>query len=241
MKPTTSLRVEDLWSEKQLSARASGDVAAMQAADDAALAEAILASLKEQEKLTVQYNNVNPADIAAQKNQIQTANVDRDAATRSKKNADEYLRIHQENTGLLLSWLDANGFDIVENRGNGKNDCLLISLLQHANNNYGSEHLTDVEHYRQALMALDPTIKRFSELPSTSDAIRTLVNWINEDKQCNLRVAIVAPGLQGEPTYHYYGADPEDEKTRYVMIIEKPGHFEAVVARRSRTGVQLPR
>ena len=225
MRPNSSLRTRDFMAASQRDALDSGDAAKIQAADEAALAEAILASLAEKEKDNVQYNTATQADRADQAGPTEANSVPDASDTRSTM-AD--LRQKQwENTDLLRSWLDSSGFDIVKNRGGGHNDCLLISLLQHATGDYRSEHRAEVKQCRHTLMALDPHIKRDTALASMSDGIGKLIDWLNEDKRCDLRVAIVAPALEGEPTYHFYG-----NGKRYVVIFDQSGHYEAVVPRR---------
>lgn len=223
MNPTSSPRFHDLLSTRQRSALDSGDDAAMKVADDAALAEAILASLAEMENVKEQYNEASLTDATSP-----APNPPPNSTASNGSTMDEMLQKQRENTDLLRSWLDANGFDIVKNGGGGHNDCLLISLLQHATGDYRSEHRAEVEQCRNTLMVLDEMIKRDSALPSMSEDIGKLVDWLNEDKQCNLRVAIVAPGLGGEPTYHFYG-----KGTRYAMIFDQSGHYDAVVPRRA--------
>ena len=226
MKPTSPLRTDDLLSAQQLSARASGNAGAMQVADDAALAEAILASLAEQEKETVQTDTVTDDDLLAQAKRESLAQQDDDTAP--ALSTATWRKLQEKNTKALRDWLDTHGFDVVKNHGGGHNDCLLISLMQHATGNYDSEHSADVESFRVFLNRLDPSIQRNDALPGMHEAIRKLVDELNKGKDDKLRIAIVAPGKNGEPTYHYYG-----EGTRYAMIFDQTGHFEAVVPRRA--------
>ncbi len=229
MKPTSPQSRPKFLTDQQYAAMASGDAAAMQLADDAALAEAILASLKEQETVTVQTDTVTDDDLLEQAKRESLAQPGNEASLVSP--TAEWRELQRVNTDKLRSWLDANGFDIVKNGGGGHNDCLLISLMQHATGNYDSEHAADVESCRVFLNKLDPSIQRNDALPGMHGAIGKLVDELNQGKDDRLRIVIVAPGRNGEATYHYYG-----EGKRYAMILDQTGHFEAVVPRRARHG-----
>lgn len=226
MKPNSSHPLSRFMTAQQIAASKSDNAAGMQAADDAALAEAILASLKEQEKVTVQTDVVTDDDLLEQAKRESLAQQDDHAPTASP--TAEWRELQRVNTDKLRSWLDANGFDVVKNGGGGHNDCLLISLLQHATGNYDSEHAAEVKSCRAFLNKLDPSIERNDVLPGMHEAIGKLVDELNKGKDEKLRVAIVAPGKNGEATYHYYG-----EGKRYAMIFDQTGHFEAVVPRRA--------
>lgn len=228
MKPSPPPRpnYDGFLTAQQRAAMDSGDELAMQAADDAAMAEAILASLAEQENLIKHYSNASDAAPVSPGTPATPTTEGKAASTGA--GMAELVQIQRDNTERLRGWLHANGFDIIKNRGGGHNDCLLISLLQHATGDYRSEHRSDVAYYREYLMGIDPSIDRNDSLPSMSDAIQLLIEKINADKQAHLRVAFVAPGLEGEPTFHYYGSG-----SRYAIIFDQSGHFDAVVPRRA--------
>lgn len=227
MKPTSPHSRSPFLTDQQRAALSSGDSTAMQAADDAALAEAILASLAQQENESVQYNAVTEDELVEQAKRESLAYQGNNAGSASPTISDYEQQMI--NTEKLHSWLDANGFDVVKNGGGGHNDCLLISLMQHATGDYETEHAADVDDCRAFLNRLDPTIQRDDALPAMHHAIGKLVDKINNEKNCELRIAIVAPGIDGEPTYHYYG-----KGTRFAMIFDQSGHFDAVVPRRTR-------
>ncbi len=218
-------------SASQQTAWKSGNREAIQAADDAALAQAIMASLAQLEELQTQDDTTSDDDL------IQTAiaeSLKPSGKGRSpidqQKNAEAYLDLQAEKTSGLRTWFQSNGFDVVHNSGGGSNNCLLISLLQHATDDYGSEHTAAVSHYRQQLMKWDKTIKKNNPTPSSGKLIEDLIELVLKDKKCNRRFAIAGPGLGTQPSWHFYGSGKD-----YAIIFDQSGHYEAVVPRRAKS------
>jgi hypothetical protein len=115
MKPTSSSRFTDWLTPSQRSTIASGDVTAIRAADDAALAEAILASLAEEETQTMQYNKVTDEDLIAQAKRDSLPY--HDARPASTPPIASLIEVRRPSTSKLSAWPDEHGFDILENGG----------------------------------------------------------------------------------------------------------------------------
>ena len=208
----------------------SGNRDAIQAADDAALAQALMASLAELETAKNQDDVVTEDDLlqAAITESLALAGKG-SAKSNNQTSMLEYLDIQAKKTSELRTWFTQSGFDIVRNSGGGSNNCLLISLLQHATGDYSSEHAADVHHYRQQLMKWDKTIQATDPLPSSGEIIKRLINQIIKDKGSEHRFAIAGPGLGSEPSWHFYG-----EGKDYAIIFDQSGHYEAVIPRKTK-------
>ena len=209
----------------------SGDRHKIQAADDAALAQAVLASLSEVETAQ-QQDNITTEDDLIQAAIAESLKPSEKGASPvdPQHNAATYLDLQAQKTTSLRTWFTQSGFDIVRNSGGGSNNCLLISLLQHVTGDYSSEHLVEVSHYRRELMRWDKTIKINDPLPSSGKHIEDLIDLILEEKKCTRRFAIAGPGLGSEPSWHFYGKGKE-----YAIIFDQSGHYEAVIPRRTKS------
>ncbi len=210
----------------------SGNHEAIQAADDTALAQAIMASLAELEDIQTQDDTTSEDDL------IQTAIAESlkpsgkgRSPINQKKSTEAYLDLQAQKTAGLRTWFEKNGFDVIHNSGGRSNNCLLISLLQHATGDYRSEHTAEVRHYRQQLMKWDKTIKKNDPLPSSGKLIENLIELVLKDKKCNRRFAIAGPSLGSEPSWHFYGKGKD-----YAIIFDQSGHYEAVIPRQAKVG-----
>ena len=215
----------------QKTAWESGDRKAVQTADDAALAQAVLASLSEVETVQIQ-NHITTEDDLIQAAIAESLKPSEKGASPvdPQQNAATYLDLQAQKTTSLRTWFTQSGFDIVRNSGGGSNNCLLISLLQHVTGDYSSEHLVEVSHYRSELMQRDKTIEKNDPLPSSGKHIEDLIDLILEEKKCTRRFAIAGPGLGSEPSWHFYGKGKE-----YAIIFDQSGHYEAVIPRRTKS------
>jgi hypothetical protein len=228
MRPTST---RQFLSASQQTAWDSGNRDAIQAADDAALAQAIMASLAELEELQTQDDSTSEDDLiqAAITESLKPSGKGRSRIDQPK-NAEAYLDLQAQKTSGLRTWFQNNGFDVIHNSGGGSNNCLLISLLQHATGDYRSEHTAEVRHYRQQLMKWDKTIKKNDPLPSSGKLIEDLIELVLKEKKCNSRFAIAGPGLGTQPSWHFYGSGKD-----YAIIFDQSGHYEAVIPRRAKS------
>lgn len=228
MRPTST---HEFLSSSQQTAWKSGNRESIQAADDAALAQGIMASLGELEELQTQDDTTSDDDLiqAAIAESLKTSGKGRSPIDQ-QKNAEAYSDLQAQKTSGLRTWFAQNGFDIIYNSGGGSNNCLLISLLQHATGDFRSEHTAEVNQYRQQLMKWDKTIKKDDPLPSSGKLIEDLIELVLKDKKCNRRFAIAGPGLGTQPSWHFYGSGKD-----YAIIFDQSGHYEAVVPRRAKS------
>jgi hypothetical protein len=212
-------------SSAQKAAWDSGDSEAIRAADDAVLAQALLNSLAEFEATQTVSDPVTEDDLikVAIEESLST-----NTSTTPTGNRVRYDELQTEKTAGMKSWFEKNGFDIVRNTGGGANNCLLISILQHATGNYDSEHDSEVNAYRKLLMDRDNSIDAYGPLPSSGAAIEGLIDQILKKTGKPLRFAIAGPGTGNEPTFHFYGKGKD-----YAIIFDQSGHYEAVVPRGS--------
>lgn len=216
----------------QKSAWHSGDREAIQAADDAALARAIMASLAELEDIQTQDDTTSEYGLAqSSTNASLKPSGMNSSPTDQQKNTEAYLDLQTQKTAGLRIWFEKNGFDVIHNSGGRSNNCFLISLLQHATGDYRSEHTADVRHYRQQLMEWDKTIKTNDPLPSSGRLIENLIELVLKDKKCHRRLAIAGPSLGTEPSWHFYGKGKD-----YAIIFDQSGHYEAVIPRKAKVG-----
>jgi hypothetical protein len=227
MRPDSS---SQFLTTSQQTAWRSGNRELIQAADDAALAQAIMASLAELEKQQTQEDTTSEDDLiqAAITASLKSSGKASSPADQ-QKNTEAYLDLQAQKTAGLRIWFDKHGFDVIPNSGGRSNNCFLISLLQHATGDYRSEHAAEVSHYRQQLMQWDKTIKANDPLPSSGKLIENLIELVLKDKKCNRRFAIAGPSLGSEPSWHFYGKGKD-----YAIIFDQSGHYEAVIPRQTK-------
>jgi hypothetical protein len=227
MRPDSS---SQFLTTSQQTAWRSGNREAIQAADDAALAQAIMASLAELEKQQTQDDTTSEDDLiqAATTASLKSSGKASSPADQ-KKNTEAYLDLQAQKTAGLRIWFEKHGFDVIPNSGGRSNNCFLISLLQHATGDYRSEHAAEVSHYRQQLMKWDKTIKANDPLPASGKLVENLIELVLKDKKYNRRFAIAGPSLGAEPSWHFYGKGKD-----YAIIFDQSGHYEAVIPRRAK-------
>ncbi|MBY8607889.1 hypothetical protein [Burkholderia arboris] len=127
--------------------------------------------------------------------------------------------------------LDQAGMRSVPNDGitnDGRNNCFLISLLQHATGDYRSSHSARVDQYRHILSAASHfDLADNEKISADSEAARAMVDLINGDPDVRpkLRVEVMSE-LNGVVHRDRLGSDAAD--ARIVVIWDKGGHFEAV-------------
>ncbi len=121
------------------------------------------------------------------------------------------------------AWLDGHGIAAAPNRGGNGVDCLIISLLQHATRQYGSEHAQLASRYRAELKKAFPQVGNDMLLPD-DHAFQWLVNRLNRDFGRSLQVQVYTPGPEGHPVMLPQigqGSEP-------VAVLQGPAHFEAL-------------
>ena len=188
----------------QVFARETGDPEAMRLANDEALARGIQASLQ-------------PASAPPK---AVRANVPVDELTAQRSLIDK-----------LRDWLATHGFDIRRNNGN-QNNCLIISMLQHATGDYHSEHAAQAKHYKKLLVERSGGEEKGSNaLFSDDELTRWLIARINRDffgdrRELYLKFRFVTADLDGKPAVRTTG-----EGSRIAGIVDMAGHYEAFTAR----------
>ncbi|OXJ06544.1 hypothetical protein [Burkholderia sp. AU6039] len=139
--------------------------------------------------------------------------------------------VRQTTTSHIQSALARAGMRSIPNDGmtnGGRNNCFLISLLQHATGDFRSSHSARVDQYRSILSAASHLDLAGNEKISTgSKAARALVDLINGDPdvQPKLRVEVMSE-LNGVVHRDRLGSEAMNART--VVIWDKGGHFEAV-------------
>lgn len=120
----------------------------------------------------------------------------------------------------------------VPNDGNGVNDCLLISLLQHATGEYGHSHGALAAHFRDILAATPGLEAGHGErLTGAGQAARKLAELINGDPSVQPKLDITLVSRVGGVAVHDRIPAPPGQVSRRVLIVDQGGHFEAVSAR----------
>ena len=137
--------------------------------------------------------------------------------TRPNSRASEAVQLIEEmsaenpvNTGKESdapgNWLEATGIIIAQNSGHG-NDCLILSLLQHATGNYTGNAGSlerEAEELRQELIGAGfvAEFENNQMLPVDSDGFRELVNRVNARyPQANMDVRIAVIDASGRPFF----------------------------------------
>ncbi|MFC0694254.1 hypothetical protein [Paraburkholderia humisilvae] len=123
-----------------------------------------------------------------------------------------------------------------------RNNCLLISLLQHVTGNYTRTHDRIAHQYRLALASLAHNpLGRDEKVSASNHAVSTLVDWINNrsDFSRKLQVSVVTqigdqvfidkiPPRKDHDKKDAVGTAFEDSQLHKVVIVDCGTHFEAV-------------
>lgn len=193
--------IADFLTTEQQHALASGDTEAQELADDAALAMGIQASLDEMNKVKSEGKPV----------------------TRTIPDS-EFNAQHRIN-GQLRCWFADRGMTVVPNQGENQN-CLLISLIQHATGNYHSQHAEAANDYKELLTRESQgQIGKYDALYDDTAFMTALIKRINERYQSDLRIDFYTADLNGNPAIRSVG-----DGKKPVIIFNQVGHFEAVVS-----------
>ncbi|RAS39218.1 hypothetical protein [Paraburkholderia bryophila] len=123
--------------------------------------------------------------------------------------------------------LEKSGFSVVKNNGD-MNNCLLISMVQHATGDYSQPHTQRVNEYRQKLVD-EGHIRNGQPMTFTGAAGKRLVAMINDDPRTRQPLHVVGvTQVAGRTHLDHIGADQQAANVREVMIWDQGGHFEAV-------------
>jgi hypothetical protein len=131
-------------------------------------------------------------------------------------------------SGNLNDSLIAHGMQVIPNDGDA-NNCFLISVLQHVNNNYGPVNSNFLKSYRQILSDLpnNESLERNTKISAESAAAKTFVNLINLDADPKLDIHVISE-VNGAMYVDRLGGMEEVSDARKVFILDKGGHFEAI-------------
>lgn len=196
-------QMADYLTPEQQHALASGDIEAQQMADDAALAMGIQASLDEMN----QVKNTEPS------------------ATRIIP--DQEFEAQRSINDKLRNWFTDRQMTVVANQGENQN-CLLISLVQHASGNYHSQHAQAASDFKDILTRESKgQILKHDALYDDTALMTALIKRINEKYQSDMRVDFYTADLNGNPAIRSVG-----DGKKPVIIFNQVGHFEAVVSAR---------
>ena len=199
----TENQMADFLTAEQQHTLASGDAETRLIADDAALVMGIQASLDEMDK---------------------TKNTEKPASRTIPDS--EFNALHIINN-KLRNWFADRRMTVVPNQGKNQN-CLLISLIQHATGNYKSQHAKAASDYKDLLIRQSQgQIGKFDALHDDSELITALVKRINARYQTDMRVDFYTADLDGNPAIRSVG-----DGKKPVIIFNQVGHFEAVVSSR---------
>lgn len=222
----------DYVTPAQQRALEKNDAESLQLADDEALAWAIQASLNEQtERLPLQ--SQIPSNAIAQ--QIADDEVLARAIEASEKEekkpsttsggiTSELLRAQRKISNTLHNWFNQNGYRIVPNSGKN-NNCLLISLLQHATGDYKSQHSEKAAYYKSILEVQSKgDIGRLDPLYSDTPIITELIQRIGQDHGREMSVNFYFADAEGNLAERTVGSG-----NNKFSVFDQAGHFEAVL------------
>lgn len=138
-----------------------------------------------------------------------------------------------------LRWMETNNIAAIENSGNG-NNCLLLSLLQHATGRYDQASMPDLEAaargLRKRMVAQNSfDINTNDHLLPDCDGVKWAVGEINRTLGRNLRllvvqVASIRDNANGKTTVELLFNHDADQGTEPVAVLANGQHFMALVA-----------
>lgn len=233
----------DFITKEQQQALLTKDEKSLQQADDRALAEAILASLAEEAqagRARAANSELSDTDASrAESTDVSREGLASNTVTPSQSHYEASREINQQ----LAFWFDHHGFQIVHNSGKDAS-CLLISMAQHATENYETEHCDKVSSLRNT--AKDYTQKTQPNTPSMNDYslfsdgkfMDHLVNKVNDsilNQERKLTFWIATADLAGQPAWRKVGDGP-----RMAIIFDQGGHYEAVIPKKIAAASHAP-
>ncbi|RQS41115.1 hypothetical protein DID99_36320 [Burkholderia sp. Bp8986] len=130
------------------------------------------------------------------------------------------------NSARNRQWLADNEFEAVPNSGSN-NNCLLISLLQHATGDYGHDHNERVREYRKRLINEHLTAEN-SQLFFVESATKRAIELINSDHKLMYKLNVTSiTEVDGAIFTERIGGELSDN-FREVAIWDQGGHFVAI-------------
>lgn len=220
--------LDDFATPEQLHALETNNLHTLEIANDQALALALQASLAQQGgtaqpktaslivKALIEEDGALAAAIQASETGSMPSGI---AATTSER-----LKAQSAISSKLQTWFSDHGYQVVPNKGRS-NNCLLISLLQHATGDYTSEHHQKASHYKSMLAKESGfDIHRRDPLYFDTPLISNLVYRIGKDHGRDISVNFCFADADGNYADHTVGSGKNP-----VMIFDKGGHYEAVL------------
>ncbi len=138
--------------------------------------------------------------------------------------AAERLQSQFDISKKLRAWLDKHDYQVISNSGKN-NNCLLISLLQHATGDYRSEHHEKAAHYKSILeKESNFHIGRLDPLYFDTHLIANLIHRIGKDHGREMSVNFCFADADGNYAEHIVGSG-----NNTVMVFDQGGHYEAVL------------
>lgn len=252
----TSLR--SFLGKSQLELTPDSDRQDVSKANDAALQQAIQASLEHDDGLTAAQKfarETGDPETIARANQEAVDEAIRASLAQPQQKAEPPRRLipdeeYAAQSGLiakLKAWLSKHGFIVRPNSGD-QNNCLLISMLQHVTGNYSRDSKAlhkAAERYKALVVDWSDGKERSSSSLFSDDMLtELLVEQINQDyfgarRDLYIQFRFITASLDGEPAERHVGNGP-----RIMGIIDGGGHYEAFVKRPGAAeadGLQVPR
>ncbi len=137
---------------------------------------------------------------------------------------DWQLAIISGNEKMYASYAEKK-LTVISNNGKG-NQCLLISLIQHATGDYTQQHESLVDQYRSVLMFNNPNIRRSDSLNRDTADFFCLLAVVNHDFNTDISIEFQS-ALNSEGTVHSHAVGKGSQKK---IIFDQGGHYEAVTA-----------
>ena len=127
-------------------------------------------------------------------------------------------------------WLKDRGVQVIGNDGGAANNCLIISLVQHATGDFDSEHPEHAAAIRAALVAQFPHISMVDPLHSDTNEARWLAAHVhtNYGQEPAPALWFLEPGSDGRPIPRQVSGTGADGSGGIITVANWGRHFEAV-------------
>lgn len=147
-----------------------------------------------------------------------------------------------KNRPKTTAWLKGHDVEVVGNSGGAANNCLIISLVQHATGKFDSEHSKFATAAREALVKRFPKIKMEDPLHSDTEEARWLADHIHTNYGQGPAPALwfLEPGDDGAPVPRQVSGTGADGSGGIITVANWGYHFEAVRDTKKQLPVLLP-